>query len=102
MHVRCPSCQTVFRLPSHALDTARGLVRCGCCDALFDGRLELVPAYTSELAEEAADDPGEGDSQPASWKRSPLPLPPGRVRAPSNAIRGVPPLPRSSAPARVS
>ncbi len=57
MHVHCPSCLTVFRLPSHALDAADGIVRCGCCDALFDGRLELVPAYTSEPAETATDDP---------------------------------------------
>ncbi|RLA35091.1 MAG: hypothetical protein DRR03_06050 [Gammaproteobacteria bacterium] len=57
MHVRCPSCQTVFRLPPRALETARGLVRCGCCDALFDGRLELVPAYTSEPEPGLHDDP---------------------------------------------
>ncbi len=40
MHARCPSCQTVFRLPPGALEAARGLVRCGCCNAVFDGRRE--------------------------------------------------------------
>lgn len=45
MHVRCPHCQTVFRLPPGALEAAGGRLRCGCCDALFDGRLAQVPAY---------------------------------------------------------
>lgn len=43
MRVRCPSCQTVFRLPPGALEVADGLVRCGRCDATFDGSLELEP-----------------------------------------------------------
>jgi predicted Zn finger-like uncharacterized protein len=43
MRVRCPSCQTVFRLPPGALEVADGLVRCGRCEATFDGSQELEP-----------------------------------------------------------
>ncbi len=48
MHVRCPSCQTVFRLPPGALEVADGLVRCGRCEATFDGSLELEPGEDEE------------------------------------------------------
>ncbi len=49
MHVRCPSCQTVFRLPPGALEVADGLVRCGRCEATFDGSQELEPGEEEQV-----------------------------------------------------
>jgi predicted Zn finger-like uncharacterized protein len=62
MHVRCPSCQTVFRLPPGALEVADGLVRCGRCEATFDGSLELEPGEDEDFPQivvlnDAVDEP---------------------------------------------
>ena len=38
MFTKCPECQAIFRVTEEQLGMAEGLVRCGICDAVFDGR----------------------------------------------------------------
>lgn len=38
---RCPNCHTVFRVVADQLKLRNGLVRCGTCQHVFDGRSEL-------------------------------------------------------------
>lgn len=57
--VRCPACQTVFRLQAAQLDAHGGMVRCGHCFVPFNARLNLVePAARS--AENATKSAAEG------------------------------------------
>lgn len=38
MYTKCPECRAVFRVTSEQLLMADGLVRCGICDSVFNGR----------------------------------------------------------------
>ena len=38
MFTKCPECQAIFRVTEEQLGMAEGLVRCGICDAVFNGR----------------------------------------------------------------
>jgi predicted Zn finger-like uncharacterized protein len=38
MYTHCPKCNSVFKVTAHQLDIAEGLVRCGQCNAVFNGR----------------------------------------------------------------
>ena len=82
-HVRCPRCQTVFRLPPGTLEAAGGRVRCGRCSALFDGRAETVPAAAPAIRD-ATPEPGPagepalgtGSGEPAEARpKSAVPAP---------------------------
>jgi predicted Zn finger-like uncharacterized protein len=42
MFTRCPACHTLFRIQPKQLKAARGQVRCGSCQAVFDGLECLV------------------------------------------------------------
>lgn len=42
MYTRCPQCQTVFRITSAQLKARAGQVRCGRCQAVFQGDRHLV------------------------------------------------------------
>ena len=68
MHVRCPSCHTVFRVPAGALEQAGGRVRCGRCHVVFKGRLELVPIIA--------------DPEEAPGLETPAPAPPATLDTP--------------------
>lgn len=37
MYTKCPECSSVFRITTELLEMANGLVRCGICDAVFNG-----------------------------------------------------------------
>lgn len=37
MYTKCPECRAVFRVTTEQLQMAEGLVRCGICDAVFNG-----------------------------------------------------------------
>ncbi|WP_204307121.1 MJ0042-type zinc finger domain-containing protein, partial [Klebsiella aerogenes] len=39
---RCPNCQTAFRVVADQLRLRGGLVRCGRCNHVFDGRDHLI------------------------------------------------------------
>lgn len=38
MYTKCPECRAVFRVTTEQLSMAEGLVRCGICDDVFNGR----------------------------------------------------------------
>jgi predicted Zn finger-like uncharacterized protein len=41
-YTRCPSCKTVFRVTEAQLALRDGIVRCGHCQTVFDGRVERI------------------------------------------------------------
>lgn len=48
---KCPYCSTVFRVAYDQLKLRGGIVRCGCCQQVFDGNAGLqVPAAAQPLA----------------------------------------------------
>ncbi len=58
-YTRCPSCKTVFRVTDAQLALRDGVVRCGHCKTIFDGRAELIslapqPVDENALPDEAA------------------------------------------------
>lgn len=38
MYTKCPECRAVFRVTTEQLNMAEGLVRCGICDGVFNGK----------------------------------------------------------------
>ncbi len=38
MYTKCPECRAVFQVTTEQLNMAEGLVRCGICDAVFNGK----------------------------------------------------------------
>jgi predicted Zn finger-like uncharacterized protein len=50
-YTRCPSCKTVFRVTDAQLALRDGVVRCGHCQTIFDGRAEII-----SLAPQPVDD----------------------------------------------
>ena len=52
MYTKCPECNAIFRVTTEQLNIADGLVRCGICDAVFNGREHVeedyIPSNTSE------------------------------------------------------
>lgn len=56
LFIRCPACQTTFRITANELRKADGEVRCGHCDSVFhvyDGLPERLPE-SSPATEPAA------------------------------------------------
>jgi len=72
MTTRCPQCGTAFRVVPDQLRVRNGLVRCGACATVFDGRACLVAqipqagAYAPPVAE-----PAPAPAPPASPAFSP-------------------------------
>jgi len=53
MNTKCPECQAIFRVTTEQLSMADGLVRCGICDAVFNGRDYIENEQnTSDYSEE--------------------------------------------------
>lgn len=50
---RCPQCGTSFKVVPDQLRVRNGLVRCGACSTVFDGRACLVPAPGAPVASTA-------------------------------------------------
>ena len=55
MLTTCPHCDVTFRTSANVLEAADGMVRCGDCQQVFDGRAHLV----TELSGGGAPSPGE-------------------------------------------
>ncbi|VVE04439.1 DUF3426 domain-containing protein [Pandoraea fibrosis] len=58
---RCPHCHTVFRVVADQLKLRDGLVRCGNCREVFDGRV-----YLCDPPSEASDDASTGAAETTS------------------------------------
>jgi predicted Zn finger-like uncharacterized protein len=76
---RCPSCATTFRVLPGQLSARQGRVRCGKCDAVFDGIAALVEDSPAALRAEPSPqfglfDPGRKPAQGAPPDHNP-PLP---------------------------
>lgn len=75
--VRCPACQTVFRLQPEQLRAHGGMVRCGHCFTLFDARENFVDTPAADVHARPA------PPTSASTAPTPLEIPPAAV--PSHA-----------------
>lgn len=60
---RCPNCQTAFRVVADQLRLRGGLVRCGRCNHVFDGRDHLIELGAAPAPAPAADVPQPPKSQ---------------------------------------
>jgi predicted Zn finger-like uncharacterized protein len=61
MYTKCPECRAVFRVTTEQLNMADGLVRCGICDTVFNGREHIEVDHkthtsTDEFAEDTQDE----------------------------------------------
>ncbi len=72
---RCPACHTAFRVVADQLRLRGGLVRCGRCNHVFDGRAHLIELDVL---------PGEGAAQTAA-PQPPAPHEPVAAAAPAAA-----------------
>lgn len=83
MTTRCPQCGTAFKVVPDQLRVRNGLVRCGACETVFDGRACLVAQIPQ--------------SAPADTTLQPPPAAPPLPAAPSPVVPTLAPVP---APAR--
>src|SRR5512138_1610867 len=87
MFIRCPACQTLFRIQPKQLKAARGQVRCGSCQAVFDGLEFLVNREELTREEQAALGKPNGAAASHQWQlpfddapTSPEPAPPEETK----------------------
>ncbi len=48
MFTKCPECNAIFRVTTEQLNIADGLVRCGICDTVFNGREHIDEDHNPE------------------------------------------------------
>lgn len=85
---RCPQCGTSFKVVPDQLRVRNGLVRCGACSTVFDGRACLLP------------EPG-GPVPPAAPAGAPLPSSAAAAAAPVLVAPAAPIAPVTAQPAAV-
>lgn len=107
MQTRCSSCGTRFRVSEEQLAIAKGLVRCGACNTVFDARAERVPEpgeapvaappprevtedYIAELLSEEEKAPRSGVSPPQPSLGAAIPEATPATPAPSPVIARMP------------
>ncbi len=62
MFTCCPKCETCFRISEEQLALAKGLVRCGHCQKVFNGRENITAALPETRADEySLDQPHQSD-----------------------------------------
>lgn len=76
--VRCPACQTVFRLRPEQLRAHGGMVRCGHCFTLFDARDHFVDSVPPRHSEPTPPKPVAPVSPPPQTRRPDPPVIPNR------------------------
>jgi predicted Zn finger-like uncharacterized protein len=92
-YTRCPACRTVFRVTDAQLALRGGMVRCGHCQAIFDGNAERISLAPQPIPDDAMDEAMQGP--PTVTLRSARALTPAPAAAPAVA-----PAPPADAPAR--
>ncbi|CAB3700944.1 DUF3426 domain-containing protein [Achromobacter pestifer] len=110
---RCPQCGTSFKVVPDQLRVRNGLVRCGACSTVFDGRACLLPESGVPAAMPAAPNAAPPVMAPAAAAAAPvlatpvpiaplapaaIPEPPRQVAPPP--VETPPPLSRPSAEPR--
>ncbi|NMK47646.1 DUF3426 domain-containing protein [Achromobacter sp. Bel] len=104
---RCPQCGTSFKVVPDQLRVRNGLVRCGACSTVFDGRACLlpesgapatppaVPAMPPVVPPPLSRPSAEPPRQIAPWEDEPIPAPtpppPAPVPAPVTPVAPVAP-----------
>ena len=96
--VRCPNCQTVFRVHPEQLRTHGGNVRCGQCYTAFNARAYLLAADNERLNSVFVLE----DAQGATPRATPLPLQPSADIAPTAPSFERPPVVHAPAPTPVT
>ncbi|MGE8688256.1 MAG: DUF3426 domain-containing protein [Achromobacter sp.] len=76
---RCPQCGTSFKVVPDQLRVRNGLVRCGACSTVFDGRACLLP------------EPGAPAARPAAAPAMPVAPATPAAPAPKPAAQSLPP-----------
>ncbi|MEM7400492.1 MAG: DUF3426 domain-containing protein [Pseudomonadota bacterium] len=64
MYTKCPECDAIFRVTTEQLNIADGLVRCGICDTVFNGREHIEEGHDPRPTQEETNEP---DSE--SWQQ---------------------------------
>ena len=54
MYTKCPECNAIFRVTTEQLNIPDGLVRCGICDTVFNGREHIEEDHDPTTAQEQA------------------------------------------------
>ncbi|WP_420315127.1 MJ0042-type zinc finger domain-containing protein [Bordetella avium] len=89
---RCPHCATAFKVVADQLRVRNGLVRCGVCNTVFDGRACLVtPGGPVNQAPVPVIE--QALPEPAAPVSIPPPPPPPPPRAPGGGGGGPPAAP---------
>ena len=83
---RCPQCGTSFKVVPDQLRVRNGLVRCGACSTVFDGRACLLP------------ESGAPTTLPPAPVAQPATPPAAAAAAPVLATRAAPPAPPAYVP----
>ncbi|MEN5167882.1 MJ0042-type zinc finger domain-containing protein, partial [Achromobacter kerstersii] len=83
---RCPQCGTSFKVVPDQLRVRNGLVRCGACSTVFDGRACLLP------------ESGAPTTLPPAPVAQPATQPAAAAAAPVLATRAAPPAPPAYVP----
>jgi len=100
---RCPQCGTSFKVVPDQLRVRNGLVRCGACSTVFDGRACLLPASGAPSTPSAVPPvvaPAAAAAAPVLATPPAAPVaatPPRYVPAPPASAEAPPPLARPSA-----
>ncbi|MCE4061673.1 DUF3426 domain-containing protein [Pandoraea sputorum] len=108
---RCPHCHTVFRVVADQLKLRDGLVRCGHCREVFDGRAYLCdppaedtpPASSSPSATPDAASAAPAATRPSTHEGASSPSPSASTSAsPSTAVTGEKPVPEMLTPTAIA
>ena len=62
MYTKCPECNAIFRVTTEQLNIADGLVRCGICDTVFNGREHIEEDHDPKTEHEHISE-SENDTQ---------------------------------------
>lgn len=70
MYTKCPECRAVFRVTTEQLQMAEGLVRCGICDAVFNGSEHIEENHDPNAVTENWRTQLDHDSKDEQWSNN--------------------------------
>ncbi|RIJ02500.1 DUF3426 domain-containing protein [Achromobacter sp. K91] len=94
---RCPQCGTTFKVVPDQLRVRNGLVRCGACSTVFDGRACLLPAAGAAPQSVPPAAPPMPVT-PAASQAAPVLATPATPVAPQVPVAPIAPLPPAAPP----
>lgn len=87
-YTRCPSCKTVFRVTPAQLALRDGVVRCGHCQTIFDGRAEIISLAPRPVDEDSPMDDAMLGPPTVTLRSSRALDPPAEAGAPATTTGG--------------